>query len=135
MPSQTPPIICKNCALMLARIAYRRHWWFPLVREPLVLGMRILAACNGIDARRHAARNPECKGCIRFMKAELEEKSATFRFLNNRIGDYFSSLRNSLLTQAELDEAKRFAKEAMEHECEKGHDVREQSVNGSIKKT
>ena len=113
------PIICKNCALMLARIAYRRRWWFPLVREPLVLGMRFLAACNGIDARRHAVRNQECKGCIRFMKAELEEKSATFRFLNDRIGDYFSSLRNSLLTQEELDEAKRFAREAMEQDRER----------------
>ena len=124
MPLQTPPIICKNCALMLARIVCRRHWWFPLVREPLVLGMRILAACNGINARGHAVRNPECKGCIRFMKAELEEKSATFRFLNDRIGDYFSTLRNSLLTQAELDEAKRFAREAMEQERENGRDIR-----------
>ena len=112
--STTPsPIICKNCALMLARIVYRRHWWFPLAREPLVLGMRILALCNGIDARRHLVRNHECGGCIRFMKAELEEKSPTFRFLNNRIGERFSNMRNARLTQAELEEAKRFAREAM----------------------
>jgi len=106
-------IICKNCALMLARIVYSRHWWFPLVREPLVLGMRILAVHHRIDAGRHAVRSPECRGCIRFMKAELEEKSPTFRFLNNRIGEHFSNLRNARLTQAELDEAKRFARESM----------------------
>jgi len=47
------------------------------------------------------------------MKAELEEKSPTFRFLNGLIGEHFSNLRNSRLTQAELDEAKRFAREAM----------------------
>jgi hypothetical protein len=98
---------------MLARIVYRRHWWFPLVREPLVLGMRILAWHHRIDARRHVVRNPDCTGCIRFMKAELEEKSPVFRFLNNRIGDHFSNLRNARLTQAELNEAKRFARESM----------------------
>jgi len=116
MSQQTSPVICKNCALMLARIVYQRHWWFPLVREPLLLGMRILALGHRIDARKHAVRNPECRGCIRFMKAELEMKSATFRFLNDRIGERFTKLRNARLTQAELDEAKRFAKEAMGQE-------------------
>jgi hypothetical protein len=99
---------------MLARIVYQRHWWFPLLREPLVMGMRILAWRHCIDARLHKVRDLSCRGCIRFIKAELEEKSPTFRFLNDRIGDHFSSLRNARLTQAELDEAKRFAKEAME---------------------
>jgi hypothetical protein len=113
MTTPPSPVICKNCALMLARIVYRRHWWFPLVREPLILGMRILATWHGFDARRHVVLNPECKGCIRFMKAELEEKSATFRLLNKLIGEHFSNLRNARLTQAELDEAKRFALEAM----------------------
>lgn len=113
MPQNPSPVICKNCALMLARIIYRRHWWFPFVREPLVLGMRLLARWNRIDPGRHVVRNPECRGCIRFMKAELEEKSPTFRFLNNRIGERFTKLRNARLTQAELDEAKRFANEAM----------------------
>jgi hypothetical protein len=61
-------------------------------------------------------RNPECRGCIRFMKAELEEKSATFRLLNNRIGARFSALRDARLTLAERDEAKRFAREAMGQE-------------------
>lgn len=113
MPPAPAPVICKNCALMLARIVYRRHWWFPLVREPLVQGMRILALYHRIDARRHLVHNPECTECIRFMKAELEEKSPIFRFLNSLIGEHFSNLRNSRLTQAELDEAKRFAREAM----------------------
>ena len=98
---------------MLVRIVYRRHWWFPLLREPLLFGMRLLARMHRIDPWRHAVRNPECKGCIRFMKAELEEKSPTFRFLNDRIGRKFTALRDARLTQAELDEAKRYAREAM----------------------
>ncbi len=48
------------------------------------------------------------------MKAELEEKSPAFSFLNGYIGPWFRTLRDSMLTQAELDEAKRYAQEMME---------------------
>jgi hypothetical protein len=47
------------------------------------------------------------------MKNDLEQMSPTFRIINSLIGDRFNNLRNALLTQAELDDAKRFAKEAM----------------------
>jgi hypothetical protein len=107
---------CKMCALRLARIVGQRHWWFFLVREPLVLGMRLLAWCNRIDRRQHVAPNPECNGCIRFMKNELEAKSSTFRFLNGIIGDPFSRLRNARLTAEEVSEAKRHAAQAMQAE-------------------
>jgi len=107
-----PEASCKNCALMLARIVYRRHWWFPLVREPLVLGMQLLAWWHRIDPARYPVRNQECRGCLRFIKTELEEKSPVFRFLNGIVGEPFSKLRNARLTQEELDEAKRFAKDA-----------------------
>lgn len=106
-------VTCRNCALMLARIVCRRHWWFPLAREPLLLGMRLLAWRHRIDPGSHEVANPECTGCIRFMKAELEEKSPTFRFLNDRIGRKFSALRDARLSEAELAEAKRYASEAM----------------------
>jgi hypothetical protein len=111
---ELPPIVCKSCALLMVRLCYGKHWWFRLVREPLVLGMRILALWNGIDARSHVVSNPECHGCVRFMKAELEEKSPTFRFLNCLIGQRFGDIRNAMLTQEELDVAKRHAKEMME---------------------
>ena len=111
MTAVTTRIICKNCASRLARWCYERHWWFRVVREPLLLGMRIMAWWHGIDARKHVVRNPECHGCIRYMKAELEEKSAAFRFLNTHIGKRVNKLRDSMLTQEELDEAKRYARE------------------------
>ncbi|MBJ6724350.1 nitroreductase [Geomonas sp. Red875] len=98
---------------MLARIVYRRHWWFPLLREPLVAGMRLLAWWHRIDPYAYPVRNSECFGCLRFIKSELEVKSPLFRFLNGMIGDWFSALRNSRLTPEELAEAKRFAKESM----------------------
>ena len=114
MAHELSPVVCKNCVILLIRRCYGKHWWFRSVREPLVWGMRILAWWNGIDARRHAVSNPECHGCVRFMKAELEEKSPAFRILNGRIGPWFRTMRDSMLTQAELDEAKRYAREMME---------------------
>jgi hypothetical protein len=84
-----------------------------LVREPLIAGMRILAWWNGIDAWTHAVHRPECRGCVRFMKAELEVKSPIFRVLNQLIGPGFRRLRDSMLNQEELAEAKRIAAEAM----------------------
>ena len=115
MPSEPSPVVCKNCALFLVRRCYGKHWWFRAVREPLIWGMRFLGLLNGIDARKHPVHNPECNGCVRFLKAELESKSPTFRFLNDLVGPLFSSFRNSLLTREELDEAKRLAAERMEH--------------------
>lgn len=113
MTQEVSRIACKNCAYRLAIWCYEKHWWFRLIREPLLMGMRLLAWWHGIDARTHAVRNAECHGCIRFMKAELEEKSPTFRFLNNIIGRKFTTLRDSLLNRQQLEEAKRFAREAM----------------------
>jgi hypothetical protein len=75
--------------------------------------MRILAWWNGIDAWTHAVHSPECQGCVRFMKAELEVKSPTFRAFNRLIGPRFKRLRNSMLKQQELAEAKRIAAKAM----------------------
>jgi hypothetical protein len=105
-------IVCRNCALFLIRRCYKRHWWFRLIREPLVLCMRILAWWNGIDSRKHLVRRAECRGCVRFMKTELEEKSATFRFFDKRIGSHFKKLRDSMLQPEDFREAKRIADEA-----------------------
>lgn len=105
-------VICKNCAARLAAWCYERHWWFRLIREPLVLGMRIMAWWHGIDGRGQVVHKPECRGCIRYMKTELEERSPAFRFLNAYIGKGVSRLRDSMLTEQELAEAKRYAREA-----------------------
>jgi len=111
--------VCKNCVLFLIRRCYTRHWWFRLVREPLIVCMRILAWWNSIDAWTHAVHSPECRGCVRFMKAELEVKSPTFRAFNRLIGPSFKRLRDSMLKQEELADAKRIAAETMAGE-EKG---------------
>ncbi len=107
------PIVCKGCALMLAMKCYEQHWWFHIVRDPLVWGMRFLGWVNHIDAYKHPVKKSECKGCIRFLKAELEQKSPTFNFLNKFIGPRFANLRNGMLTKEDITKAKLIATEAM----------------------
>lgn len=103
---------CRGCALMLAMKCYEIHWWFRLVREPLVLGMRFLAMVNRIDVNGVAFRGGRCKGCIRFLKSELSQKSRTFNLLNSFIGPRFSRLRNGMLPPEILVEAKAYAAKA-----------------------
>lgn len=105
----------------MIRRCYKAHWWFRLVREPLVAGMRLLAVVNGILPKDYAAGNPECHGCLRFIKAELEVRSATFRFLNGLIGLKFRTLRDSMLEENDFIAARKRAAEMMallaEHEA------------------
>ena len=100
---------CRKCAVELARIVASRHWWFRYVRAPLVWGMHWLSWWHGFDASKYPARHARCEGCLRFRKAELEEKSPTFRLLNGWVGKTFTSLRDRRLTEAELAEAKTLA--------------------------
>lgn len=105
-------VACRGCTLYLIRTCYEHNWWFHLFREPLVLGMRLLAWFHGIEVARQSVKLQSCDGCVRFMKAKLTERSPTFRFLNNLIGKKFNQLRDSMLSQEEIEEGKRLAKEA-----------------------
>jgi hypothetical protein len=100
---------CRGCAVMLIEKCYKKHAWFHLVREPLVWGMKYLAWINGIDANRQPVKQSYCKGCIRFIKNGLEEKSATFNFLNRFIAPRFAGLRNGMLTKEDMDAARQRA--------------------------
>jgi hypothetical protein len=108
---QNPPIgSCQNCTLMLMKRCYGQHWWFRFIREPLLLGMRILALWHHIDATRYVVRNPTCHGCIRFIKAELEDKSPLFCWLNRWIAPQFKMLSGSMLTEVDRQAAKQQAR-------------------------
>jgi len=104
---------CGSCTLMLVRLAYGRSVWFILFREPLLAGMRLLAWWHDIDARRYPVANPDCAGCIRFMKNELKEKSPAFRWLNDRVNPLFNRLRDAHVTATEKAQAKQYAATAM----------------------
>jgi hypothetical protein len=114
MEKQSEILSCRACVMDLIRKIYKKHRWFPIIREPLILGMRILARANGIKAQEYARGHPECGGCVRFMKAELEIRSGTFRFLNKLIGPWFRKLRDKRLTEEDFKKASEKASEMME---------------------
>ncbi|MDR1578474.1 MAG: nitroreductase [Deltaproteobacteria bacterium] len=107
------PTSCRICMIQLIRLTYQKYWWFPIIREPLVWGMRVLAWVNRLPVKSYAAANPECHGCLRFIKAELEARSATFRFFNRFIGPRFQAIRDPRLDPAEVAEAKAKAEAMM----------------------
>lgn len=54
--------------------------------------MRILARVHRVNAGEYVVRTPACYNCIRFYKAALKEKSATFRSFHRWVNpafDYF----------------------------------------------
>lgn len=104
--------ICNTCTLDLVRRCYERAWWFRLIREPLVFGMRAMAWWHRIDPRDYQVRSDACYGCVRFAKTALLEESATFRWLNRWVDPRFNRIRNSLLLEGELEAAQDFAREA-----------------------
>ncbi|OGP33138.1 MAG: hypothetical protein A2X88_06095 [Deltaproteobacteria bacterium GWC2_65_14] len=113
-----PP--CRICTIRLVRLCYERTRWFRWFREPLVLGMRLLARWHRIDPREYAVRSQECHGCLRFLKEDLKEKSPLFARLNDLANPTFNRLRDSIVTQEEIEEARRFAREATEPQDDQG---------------
>lgn len=104
---------CNTCTIQLVELCYKRKLWFRLFREPLILGMRTMCWWHRIDPREYEVCHERCYGCIRFMKVALKEKSSAFVRLNNLINPVFNSLRDSIITPEEKEEAKQFARDAM----------------------
>jgi hypothetical protein len=105
--------VCNTCTIRLVNIAYQRTPWFRLVREPLKWGMRFLAFIHKIDPSEYEVRTRACYGCIRFHKVALKEKSILFRFLNDRINPLFDAMIERIVSPAEIQDAKGYARAAM----------------------
>ena len=104
--------ICNTCTLKLVTIVYRRKPIFRLFREPLKTGMRIFSWLYHIDPEQYEVRTPACRGCIRFYKLALKERSGLFRWFNNLINPLFDRIIESILTEDELRVAKDYGKKA-----------------------
>jgi hypothetical protein len=113
---------CNTCTIMLVQTAYRRAWWFRLVREPLRIGLIVMSKLYGIDAKSYTVRSENCYGCIRFMKTALKENSPLFNRLNNLINPVFDRIMERIVTGEEVSEAKRFARESTHEPKQSGTD-------------
>ncbi|MBI5743610.1 MAG: hypothetical protein HY952_03595 [Elusimicrobia bacterium] len=100
---------CSSCTLYLVRLCYGRSFWFPLFREPLVLGIKLFGRLHGIDYAAVEGQNKDCKGCLRHLKSRLKERSPLFRFINGLANPVFNRLRDSQLAKDDKITAKSFA--------------------------
>ena len=110
MNTATKNAVCNHCTYKLVAIAYQRAPWFRLFREPLKMGMRFLVFFHHIDTEKYQVRTPGCRGCIRFYKTALFEKSASFRWLHNQINPVFNKLIARIVTGEERRIAGAYAK-------------------------
>ncbi|MBC8390608.1 MAG: nitroreductase [Actinobacteria bacterium] len=108
--------VCNTCTLKLVAIAYRKKPVFRLFREPLKMVMRILSWIYRVNPDEYQVRTPSCRGCIRFYKLTLKERSGIFRWLNNRINPLFDRVLESIVTEEELKIAKEYGKNAINGE-------------------
>jgi len=112
--SATKNAVCNHCTYKLVAIAYQRAPWFRLFREPLKLGMKWLVFWHQIDTEQYQVRTPGCRGCIRFYKMALFEKSSSFRWLHNQVNPVFNKLIAKIVTGEERRSAGAYAKAVSE---------------------
>jgi hypothetical protein len=105
---------CNICTIRLEQLCYQRAWWFRAFRELLATGIRLFALAYRLRADRHPARSPMCYRCLRFRKNALKQRSDLFNCLDNYLNPFFNRVRDSLLTQAELEQARKLAQQASE---------------------
>ncbi|HAH04944.1 MAG TPA: nitroreductase [Elusimicrobia bacterium] len=103
---------CNTCTWRLVKLCYDRAPWFRLVREPLALGMRAWAWRHGIDPRQASRGHLDCRGCMRYLKDQLKARSWAFRWMNDRIDPVFNRLRDTMVSEDEIEEARVFARQA-----------------------
>jgi len=113
-----PITVCNSCTRHLVDLCLRKSLLFRLFRMPLISGMRIMSCFHGINLDDYPVRTERCRGCIRFMKNALKEKSPAFARLNDWINPYFNRYRDHLVTEDAKARAKSLAAEFMEYECD-----------------
>ncbi len=115
-PSQPAPAACKICTIRLEQICYQRAWWFRAFREVLATGIRLFSIAYMLRPDGYKARSPMCHKCLRFRKNELKERSRLFNFLDGYLNPVFNRVRDSLLTPAELENARALARRAADRD-------------------
>jgi len=104
--------VCNTCTIMLVKTCYERVWWFRIIREPLRFGMVIMGKFYSVNHNDYLVKSNECRGCVRFIKTGLKEKSSLFRFLNGIVNPLFDRIMETIVSREEVLEAKKHAKEA-----------------------
>ena len=108
-PSPIPASPCRICTAHLVALCDQRAWWFPPFRHALTAGVRLCTWLGRVPADPPPPRSPHCLACLRFQKNALKQHSALFRWLDRGVNPWFNRVRNRLLTEAELNQARLLA--------------------------
>jgi hypothetical protein len=100
---------CKICTIRLEELCYKRAWWFRAFREALAAGIRTFAIALWIRTDEDKPRSKACRRCLRFRKNALKRRSPLFNWLDGYLNPLFNRVRDSLLTQEELERARALA--------------------------
>lgn len=103
--------VCNTCTIMLVKTSYERAWWFRIIREPLRFGMVVMSKFYGVNPDNYLVKSEECRGCVRFIKTGLKERSSLFGFLNGIVNPVFDRIMETIVSKEEVLEAKKYAKE------------------------
>jgi hypothetical protein len=121
---------CKLCTINLERLCYQRAWWFRVFRNTLAAGVYGWSWWHSVDPKLYQARSRACHGCLRFRKNVLREESPFFRWVDGYLNPLFNRVRDGLLSEEELAEARRYAAQAAQGDTDKpvGQELRGQGV-------
>ncbi len=103
--------VCTTCTILLVKTCNSRAWWFRIIREPLRQGMVIMGKLYGVNHSDYLVSSEGCRGCVRFIKTGLKEKSSLFRFLNGIANPVFDWIMETIVSEEEVLEAKKHARE------------------------
>lgn len=107
---------CKICTIHLEELCFKRVWWFRSFCSVLGTGVRLFAFAKSVRTDSYKSRSPMCRKCIRFHKNVLKSRSPLFNRLDALFTPVFDHLRNSILTQEEVDRARLLARRAAERD-------------------
>lgn len=109
--------VCNTCTMRLVEVAHERRPSFRILREPFRFGMLLFSVIYRINPEEYEVRTPQCRGCMRFRKLALKERSPMFRRLNSFFNPIFDRHLESIVTEMELKEAKEYARQAIAGEA------------------
>ncbi len=114
MPATAPSLdavpACRICTIRLEELCYKRAWWFRAFREVLATGIRLFAVALWIKTDEDKPRSKACARCLRFRKNALKRRSPLFNWLDGYLNPLINRVRDSLLTQEELERARALAR-------------------------
>lgn len=119
MERWTAPVkTCRLCTRHIVGVCRGKSLPFTLTEALLAACVRTAALLLGIRMDEAVAHTPRCRGCMRFTRNALRQKSPVFARLDRLVNSFFTMYCERLCPEKELTMAKSMAAEFMEFEAD-----------------